>query len=150
MKQICIERLHIRVEDTGISAPPPLNLVGGPEKGFAAGFTIDSIKLQGDDFNSYTTFMDEVRRIGAPDSPSIPTSMMEGDQEELLGVDTTSPNQKHQAHHTCLRVCKVGVLKGIKLYCDSAASKSELFSRETDDNCVPSDSELQQLMVCNV
>ncbi len=42
------------------------------------------------------------------------------------------------------------MLKGIKLYCDSAASKSELFSRETDDNCVPSDSELQQLMVCNV
>ncbi len=142
--------MHIRVEDSGVSAPPPLNLVEEPGKGFAAGLTVDSIKLQGDDFNSYTTFMDEVRMVGAPDLPPLPTSMMEEDQELLdLGAPPNSTSKTEQQATTCLRVCKVGVLKGIKIYCDSV-STNEIYSCKRYGKGIPSDSELQQLMVCNV
>ncbi len=127
-----------------------MNFVEEPGKGFAAGLTVDSIKLQGDDFNSYTTFMDEVRLVGAPDPPPLPTSMMEEDQKLLdLGTPPNSTSKKQQQTTTCLRVCKDGVLKGIKIYCDSI-SNNEIYSRKRDGKGTPSDSELQQLMVCNV
>ncbi len=148
MKQIWIERLHIRIEDSGVSASPPLNLPEEPGKGFAAGLTVDSIRLQGDDFHSMTKFMAKVRLVGAPDPPPLPTSMM--DIQELSALDTTPPNSsssQRQQDTTCLRVCKVGMFKGIKVYCHGV-SYNDLYSYKKDGKGVPpSDSDLQQLMV---
>ncbi len=148
MEQIWVERLHIRVEDSGVSASPPLNLPEEPGKGFAAGLTLDSIRLQGDDFHSMTKFMDEVRLIGAPDPPPLPSGIM----EEVCGSSSLCtpqppPNSSEQRKATRLRVCKVGVLKGIKIYC-YGASNNDIYSHKSDGKGVPSDSELQRLMVC--
>ncbi len=146
LKQVWVERLHVRVEDSGVSASPPLNLPEEPGKGFAAGLTLDSIRLQGDDFHSMTKFMDEVRLIGAPDPPPIPTGMME-EVQESSALHIPPPNSSEQRQATCLRVCKVGMLKGIKIYC-YGASNNDIYSGKRDGKGVPSDSELQRLMVC--